>query len=74
MCGSYEMTSIIEIDGHKALVSFDPEIGLFRGGFLGLAGGADFYAGTTEKLQQEGRISLRVYFDICRQSGITPCA
>ena len=37
------MKNIIEIEGHKALVSFDPEIEMLRGEFLGLAGGADFY-------------------------------
>jgi predicted HicB family RNase H-like nuclease len=37
---------VIEIDGLKAVVTFEPEIGLFRGEFVGLCGkgGADFYA------------------------------
>ena len=36
------MKNIMEIDGHKAVISFDPDIGMFRGEFLGLSGGADF--------------------------------
>ena len=38
------MKNIIEIDGQKAVVSFDPDINMLRGEFLGLSGGADFYA------------------------------
>ena len=66
------MKNIIEIDSHEAFVTFDTEIGLLRGEFLELAGGADFYAETAEKLVDEGRISLRVYFDACREYRIAP--
>lgn len=66
------MGGIINIDGHKAALSFDPEIGLYRGEFLGLTGGADFYADIAEKLSAEGRISLRVYFDVCCENNIAP--
>ncbi|MGH9915843.1 MAG: toxin-antitoxin system HicB family antitoxin, partial [Pyrinomonadaceae bacterium] len=44
------MKNILDVDGHKAVISFDPEIGLIRGEFLGLNGGADFYAQSVEGL------------------------
>jgi predicted HicB family RNase H-like nuclease len=55
------MLNTLEIDGVKALISYDPEIEMFRGEFLGLNGGADFYAADVFSLKKEGAISLRVY-------------
>jgi predicted HicB family RNase H-like nuclease len=66
------MKNVIEIDGHKAVVSLDPEIEMFRGEFLGLAGGADFYAESVDALFAEGRNSLQVFLDMCREKGIAP--
>lgn len=66
------MKNVIEIDGHKAVLSVDPEIGLIRGEFLGLAGGADFYAKSLSGLITEGRKSLRVFLDICKEKNIEP--
>lgn len=66
------MRNVIEIDGHKAVLTFDPEIGSFRGEFLGLNGGADFYARGVDELTDEGRRSLRVFLDLCREKGIDP--
>jgi predicted HicB family RNase H-like nuclease len=66
------MRNVIEIDGHKAVVSFDPDIGMIRGEFLGLAGGADFYAETVKTLEMEGRKSLEVYLGLCRQKRVEP--
>lgn len=66
------MKNVIDIDGHKAVISFDPEIGMLRGEFLGLSGGADFYAKDVDALAQEGRTSLRVYLDLCAEKGIEP--
>jgi predicted HicB family RNase H-like nuclease len=66
------MKNTIEISGHKAVVAFDPEINLFRGEFIGLNGGADFYAATVDELHKEGKISLRVFLDGCREKGIEP--
>lgn len=34
--------NIMEIDGYKAVIAYDPDINLFRGGFIELNGGADF--------------------------------
>ncbi|WP_191059316.1 type II toxin-antitoxin system HicB family antitoxin [Geminicoccus harenae] len=64
------MKNIMEVDGQKAVVSFDPEIGLFRGEFLGLTGGADFYADSVAKLMEEARISLQTYLEECRARDI----
>ncbi|WKL26534.1 type II toxin-antitoxin system HicB family antitoxin [Sinorhizobium meliloti] len=38
------MNNVVEINGEKAVVAFDPEIQMLRGEFVGLNGGADFYA------------------------------
>lgn len=66
------MKNVIEIDGHKAVVSVDPEIGMIRGEFLGLAGGADFYAKSLDGLIVEGRKSLKVFLDLCKEKRIEP--
>jgi len=66
------MKNIMEIDGHKAVVAFDPDVGMFRGEFLGLSGGADFYAADVEGLLREGRKSLKVYLQACEERGVTP--
>ncbi len=66
------MRNVIEIDGHKAIVSLDPELGMIRGEFLGLKGGADFYADSIEGLIAKGRKSLQVFLDMCKEKGINP--
>ena len=58
--------------GRKAVISFDPDIGMFRGEFLGLSGGADFYADDVEGLLHEGRTTLEIYLQACEERGITP--
>ena len=65
--------NMLEIDGHKAVIQFDPEVGMFRGEFVGLTGGADFYADSVEGLRREGGVSLRVFLETCRERGIEPC-
>lgn len=66
------MNNVIEIDGHKAVVSLDPDLGLLRGEFLGLNGGADFYGESIDALRKEGAISLAVFLDMCAEKGIEP--
>ena len=68
------MNNVMTIDGHKAVISFDPELGLFRGEFTGLSGGADFYAADVKGLKKEGAKSLRVYLAACEADGIEPLA
>ena len=52
------MHNIMTIDGQKAVISYDPDIEMFRGEFLGLTGYADFYAKDIDGLKKEGAISL----------------
>ena len=66
------MKNIMEIGGVKAVISYDPTIGMFRGEFIGLHGGADFYAADVEGLKHEGETSLKVFLDMCRESGTEP--
>lgn len=66
------MKNVIDIDGHKAVLSFDPEIGMIRGEFLGLSGGADFYARSVEDLFGEGGKSLQVFLEMCTEKGVVP--
>ena len=70
--GNGPMKNVIEIDGNKAVISLDPEIGMFRGEFLGLNGGADFYAKSVDELRVEGRTSLKVFLEVCSEEGIEP--
>ncbi len=66
------MNNIMTIDGQKALINYDPEIEMFRGEFLNLSGGADFYASDIEGLKREGSLSLKVYLEMCREKDINP--
>lgn len=66
------MKNTIDIEGNKAVLSFDPDIGLFRGEFLGLNGGADFYAASVDELHAEGHKSLQVFMEICAEKGLEP--
>lgn len=66
------MISVIEIEGYRAVIKYDPEIGMFRGEFIGLNGGADFYATSVEGLHREGRKSLQVFLKMCAEDGVNP--
>ena len=66
------MINQMNINGVKAVITFDSDIELFRGEFLGLNGSADFYAADVAGLKREGEISLQVFLDTCRESGIEP--
>lgn len=72
MTNSTTKMNIMEIDGYTAIVQYDPDIEMFRGEFRGLNGGADFYADSVGKLLKEGAISLKVFLDMCEESGIEP--
>ncbi len=60
------------INGYQAVIAFDPDIQLFRGEFIGLNGGADFYATDVDGLRHEGEISLRVFLEACAEDGVGP--
>ena len=64
------MNNVMKIDVHQDVIAFDPEIELFRGEFIGLNGGADFYASDVAGLQRERAISLAVFLKICAEKGI----
>ncbi|MBI5899389.1 MAG: type II toxin-antitoxin system HicB family antitoxin [Rhodocyclales bacterium] len=64
--------NIMTINGYQAVISFDPDIQMFRGEFVGLNGGADFYARDVDGLRQEGEISLRVFLEACAEDGVDP--
>jgi predicted HicB family RNase H-like nuclease len=60
------------INGYDAVISYDAEIRMFRGEFISLNGGADFYAKDVDGLYQEGELSLKVFLDMCREEGVEP--
>ena len=66
------MMNIMNLDGYKAIINYDPVIDKFRGEFIGLNGGADFYATNIEELREEGKISLKVFLEMCKEEGINP--
>jgi len=66
------MNNILDIDGEKAVVAYDPDIGMLRGEFTGLNGGADFYAQSVPELIEQGRESLAVFLQMCAEKGIAP--
>lgn len=45
---------------------------MFRGEFVGLNGGADFYAKDTGTLKREGKTSLNVFLKMCAEDGVPP--
>ena len=65
-------TNIMEIDGYHAVIQFDPDIDMFRGEFLDLNGGADFYAQDVSGLRREGAASLQVFLEMCAEDGAEP--
>ena len=66
------MRNTMEIDGYGAIIQYDPEIDMFRGEFIGINGGADFYAKDIGGLKKEGALSLRVFLEMCREDGVEP--
>lgn len=66
------MESILEHNGVKACVVFDPDIEMFRGEILGLSGSADFYASDVASLKKEMMISLESYLEVCEEQDLEP--
>ena len=62
----------MEIGGYRAIIQFDPDIEMFRGEFVDLNGGADFYARDVSGLRREGAASLRVFLEMCEEDGVEP--
>jgi len=72
MTKSLNAPNIMLIDGQPALISYVPELGMFRGKFLGLSGYCDFVADSIEGLKSEGQTSLAEYIEDCRENGTEP--
>lgn len=72
MTDSHSIPNTMVICGQPALITWVPEISLFRGKFLGLSGYCDFVADSAMGLMQEGEISLKAYLADCKESGIEP--
>ncbi|CAM5780462.1 type II toxin-antitoxin system HicB family antitoxin [Castellaniella caeni] len=66
------MKNIMIIAKHPAVISYDPDTEMFRGEFVGLNGGADFYATDIEGLHREGKISLDIFLEECARHGTEP--
>ena len=66
------MRNTMEIEGYRAVIQFDPDIDMFRGEFVGLNGGADFYAQDIAGLRREGAASLKVFLEMCEEDGAEP--
>lgn len=66
------MTSVIEVEGYRAVVRYDADLGMYRGEFVGLNGGADFYARDRASLETEAATSVAVFLEMCREDGVEP--
>lgn len=66
------MMNMMTINGYQAVIQYDPDIDLFRGEFIGLNGGADFYGKNSEELRKEGATSLKVFLEMCEEDGTPP--
>ena len=64
------MNNLMDFDGFKAVINLDPEIEMFRGEFINLNGGADFYATNIEDLHKEGKLSLDIFLEMCKKDGV----
>jgi len=66
------MMNLMKINGVNAVITYDPDIEMFRGEFVELNGGADFYAKDIENLKKEGAISLKIFLDACNKRNLEP--
>jgi len=64
--------NIMEVEGYKAKIEYDPELDQFRGEILGLNGSADFYGKSPAELRKEFKNSLKVFLEVCKEKQISP--
>jgi len=64
--------NMMEVNGYKAKIEYDPELDQFRGEILGLNGSADFYGKTPASLRREFKNSLKVFLGVCEEKSIEP--
>lgn len=63
---------VMTFGNYQAIIKYDEETDMFRGEFIDLNGGADFYASDTADLKKEGEKSLAVFLEACREAEVTP--
>ena len=63
--------NIMEVDGYRARIEYDPELDQFRGEILGINGSADFFGKSPTGLRAEFRRSLKVFLDVCEEKGVS---
>ncbi|HAT1681651.1 TPA: type II toxin-antitoxin system HicB family antitoxin [Klebsiella oxytoca] len=66
------MINTIKINGQQVVITFAPEIEMFRGEFIGLNDGTDFCAYSVEELKKKGTGSLRIFLDERHNDGLAP--
>lgn len=66
------MNNTMNINGYHAIINYDSDLELFRGEFIHLNGGADFYADNIKGLRAEGELSLTTFLEVCKEKGISP--
>jgi predicted HicB family RNase H-like nuclease len=64
--------NIMQVNGYKARIEYDPELDQFRGEILGINGSADFYGNNPAGLRREFKKSLQVFLEVCEEKGISP--
>ncbi len=66
------MKGLMNIDGYQAVISYAEDMDMLRGDFVGLNGGANFYAKDIYGLRLEGKISLDIFLESCREDDVEP--
>ena len=66
------MNNVVTIGGYQAVIAYDPDLQMFRGEFTGLNGGADFYAKDVKGLAREGKASIKIFVEACKEDGVDP--
>lgn len=66
------MMNVMTIGGCKAVLSFDTELGKFRGQFVGLTGDVVFEGTDIAALQHAGELALEAFLAECERSGAAP--
>jgi len=66
------MKGLMNIEGFRAVISYAEDLHMLRGDFVGLNGGANFYAKDIDGLRKEGKISLDIFLESCHEDGVEP--
>ena len=67
-------SKLLRIGDYHAVIRYAEDVGMLRGEFVGLNGGADFYAKDLQGLRREGELSLRIFLEECEAARIRPRA